>query len=171
MVATPQPPPLPAIVFQRVLNIARIDGLSVVCVAFLGTLVAVIAGDPLGGVIGTGVVTAGVIELAGAKALKDGRMGGINALVSSQLMLLLLIWTYVGFRLWLGTDTMTARLLSPERLRQLAELGIDTGLLVDLFQRMLPITYGIIVVATLAYQGGLALFYHRQRATIGLMFK
>ncbi|MFH1496313.1 MAG: hypothetical protein ABII82_00680 [Verrucomicrobiota bacterium] len=166
MVAPVQPPPLPASVLQRVLTIARLDGLSVVGVAAAGSGLAAIMGDPTGTVVGGGVVLAGMLELAGVRSLKNGRVGGVDRLVASQLLLLALIWSYVGARLWQGTDTMVARLLTPDRLAQLAGWGVDTGRLLDLVHLTLPITYGVIVLATLAYQGGLALFYHRQRGAI-----
>lgn len=166
MTTKSQPPPLPTDVLQRVVTIARLDGLSVVGIATLGVIVAAAMGDRTGTLIGAGVAAAGCVELAGVRALRQSRAGGVNALVASQLMLLLLIWSYVGLRLWSGTDAMINQVLTPERLARIARLGVDTRLLDELLRRTLPLTYGVIALATLGYQGGLALFYHHKRGAI-----
>ncbi len=167
MAVPSQPPALPSDVLQRVVTIARLDGWSVVGIATVGTIVAAVMGDRTGALIGAGVAAAGGLELAGVRALGRGRAGGVNALVASQLMLLLLIWGYAGLRLWAGTDALVDQVLTPERVARIAGLGVDTRLLDELLRRTLPLTYGVIVLATLGYQGGLALFYHRKRGSIG----
>lgn len=162
----PSPPPLPTKVLQRVVKIATLDGWSILIVSGLATLAAGLGSDLWGALTGAAICTASLIELKGAKDLKHGKPTGLSKLVASQLLLLTVIWIYVGAR-WLTNDnSLIDAALTPEILRQLSQIGVDPRQLTDLLKRIIPLTYAIIALVSLAYQGGLAWFYHRQKKAV-----
>lgn len=161
-----RPPPLPSATLKRVLAVAKLDGITVVSLAGLGMLVSVISGDTSGVVVAGLIVMAGAVELTGVRQLRRRRPTGLRLLVASQLMLLLCIWGYVALRLWAGADEMVDMALTPDRLNLLRQAGVDISLLKEMIHRMLPMAYGIIALATLGYQGGMAWYYQRQTNAI-----
>lgn len=148
------------------MTIAKLDGLSVIMIAGLAAVISAAFGDLFGAVIGSLVCLAGFIELTGVKKLRQKNPGGINNLICSQLFLLLVIWCYVGIRLLTRDDSTTNALLTPERTGQLSQLGVDTHLLAKQLKLLIPLVYIVVALVTLAYQGGLAFFYYRKKASI-----
>lgn len=160
------PPPLPPAVLQRVLSIAQLDGITVTVVAGLGLVVAGGMRDITGLSVAAMILLAGLIELLGVRKLRRRDLRGLNLLVRSQLLLLLVIWGYVGLQLLRGSGAILDTVLTPDRMHQLARLGVDSRQLKELIRQLLPMTYIVVALATLVYQGGLAWWYRRQRRII-----
>ena len=166
-----RPPPLPPVVLQRVLVIASLDGKSVVALAGLGTIAAAVWGDVGATVAGGLIFAAGWLELRGVGLLRRRESRGVDLLVFSQLALLAVIWGYVAHRLVAGSSEVLDAVLTPERLHELARRGVDTDLLKTLIRRIMPVAYGAVALVSLAYQGGMAWFFHRQRRAIQAALK
>lgn len=157
------PPPLPEKALRSVLRLARFDGWSVVAVAGSLTLLSGAFRDYVGVLIGTLVTGCGVAELRGAGLLARGEARGIKWLIGSQLFLLTTILTYCALRL-ARPDIATIRaLITPEMKEQLETLGlgIDQFLL-----QVYRLTYLAVALTVTLYQGGLAFYYSRKRATV-----
>lgn len=158
-----QPPLLPEEVLYRVLRVARLDGRSVLFIAGLFALFAAAAGDYAGAIIGLLIAGAGAIELHGEGLLRDGRLRGVNWLITSQLYLMAVIIAYCALRLLHPVVTPI-----PETLKPMIELSAQQlGMTVNEYtQFVYRLTLRIFAVVTFFYQGGMAIYYSRRREAI-----
>jgi hypothetical protein len=173
--ATMKPSPSPADTLQRVIKVARLDGLSIFVISGGFALITLVMGDLFGTFIGLLVAAAGWSEWHGAKLLQRRRARGINWLVRSQCCLLGIILLYVMRQLIsYDTDLETVRSHIQE-VSQLTGMNIQallesTGLTIEDTQRLVQRTfyaiYGTVGLVTFFYQGGLALYYRRRIAAV-----
>jgi hypothetical protein len=165
------PPVLPEKALQRVLAIARVDGWSIVVVAGLSGLVSLVQGGWFGAATGFLITLAGMGELHGRRLLLRREARGANWLIGGQLFLLAVIWTYAWYR-WRYFDPAALwaelpALAQAEIDRQLYAAGLDPTLDRPLLLQMMNLLACVILAfVTLLYQGGLALYYARQRERI-----
>jgi hypothetical protein len=167
----------PEEVLRRVLRISRLNGWSVALGAGLCSLVAL----PFGGLIGLGVglfvTIGGVMELRGNRRLRRRDPDGMTLLVRSQLVVLGAIWIYALPRL-LSFDPAYLQDQVIPNLRELmsasgadldsllAQGGLNTKDIVPLVHLVFVILYGSVLLVTLVYQGGLALYYRHHTAAV-----
>jgi hypothetical protein len=145
---------------------ARLDGTGVLALAGAGTLGLAAMGDRSGAFIGLLVAGAGAVELHGAGLLRNGESRGLRWLVASQLYLLVAVLAYVGLRLT-SYDPALINLVMTDSLRQ---RYLDAGLEPDQIDRVVQLsyylTYALVGLLTLAYQGGMAIYYWRRRRAV-----
>lgn len=148
---------------QRVARIARWNGGSIMVVAGLGAAFSLAGGAPGAGAFAAVVAGAGWRELAAGRALAAPAADAAAlrpVLVRCELVVLAAI---VAYSLWrLATADVAAeiaQLPAAEREMLAALTAGDMALLEQLFRFALKITYGTLVLVTLAYQGGLAWWY------------
>ena len=158
-----QPPLLPEETLARVLRLARLDGISVLAVATLFALMAAVNGDFVGAVIGLLVAGAGAIEMHGGTLLQHGEIRGVNWLVGSQLFLMLSILVYCLLRLLHPDDTLIRDNITDEMKASLQNIGWSIDKFLGFFNLL---TYGVLALATLIYQGGMAVYYFRRRRAL-----
>ena len=157
------PPLLPEVTLARVLRLARFDGTVLLAIAGTCALLAAAAADTVGAVIGLLVAGAGALELHGVGLLRQGSARGLSRLVTSQLLLLGTILGYCAFRM------VHAELPPvPDRFAVLIDtaaqqLKMSRGDYLRFVQR---IGLQMVAVASLLYQGGMALYYLRRRADV-----
>jgi hypothetical protein len=149
-----KPPLTPEEQLQRILRIARINGLSVVIIAGLSLLISL--GDWFGMAICAAVVGGGWLELAGRKQLLAGDAAGVRRLVQAELVVLAAVEIYCVVKL--------ARGMSPE-LRELIA-AMDMPELEPSFRSAFAATYIAAGLLTIVYQGGMARYYSRHAATV-----
>jgi hypothetical protein len=159
-----KPPPfLPEETLPRVLRVARLDGMSVAFIAGLFALLAALAGDALGAVIGLLVAGAGAIELHGATLLVHGEPRGMNWLITSQVFLMATVTSYCGLRLLHPGLAPLLAAVTDEMKVSLATAGWTP----ERFVRFIyTTTYYAVAIVTLVYQGGMALYYYRRRESV-----
>jgi hypothetical protein len=156
--STPAPTPEEK-ALGRVLLISAIDGWSVIAIAGLGTLLTLLLGDLSGVLVGLLVLAAGVIELRGRRRLKRRDATGMKLLVRAQLFLLSVILVYCASRLGsYDQETMLAN-LTPDMRAALKESGVEISDIIPLVRLVFFLTYGIVALLTLVFQGGLLLYY------------
>jgi hypothetical protein len=178
----PKPPPLPAVVLARVLRIANIDGCVLVFLAGGFAVISVFCADWLGALVGGLAATAGFIELRGRRKLKAGDHEGVRWLVHSQIILLTIILLYVAYqfrnydpRPMLElierdlADAQRANGLQPVTLA--ANLGQTPAQLLDLAKKLARLSYALVGVLSVGFQGGLAYYYHRKGLVIALALR
>jgi hypothetical protein len=161
----PQPTP-PQKALQRVRAISRVNGWSVVIVAGLGVLLALGLGDWLS--IGLGLLVGGLgwMEVYGGRLLRKRDPDGMKWLVRSQMLLLGLILAYCASRLGsFDAESMMSN-LTPDMEAALKEAGIVRADIVPLVHQMFLALYISVALASVLYQGGLALYY---RSKTGLV--
>jgi hypothetical protein len=163
------PPPLsaPEKTLKRVLTISKLNGWSVIAVAGLGILLALVLGDWSSVIIGLLVVGSGVMEIRGHHKLKRrDAAGGMQLLVRSQMFLLAVILVYCASRLGsYDSDSMLAN-VTPEMKAMLKDSGIEMADLVPLVHLAFLLIYGVLALTCLIYQGGLAVYYRRKTALV-----
>ncbi len=173
----PQPTPAQK-ALQRVKTVAWLDGWSLIVIAGLGFLVALLMVEPLGGAIGLMILTAGVMELRGRRALQRRNPEGMKLLTRSQLFVLTVILVYCA-RCIGSFDAGYLKDQAIPELRQLLtawfgmsldeflqQAGLTVNELVPLAKKAVWLLYGTVAGVSLLYQGGLTLYY---RSKIGLV--
>jgi hypothetical protein len=152
---------------HRVMRIARLDGWSIAIFAGLCALVSLVTGDLVGAVVGLIVAAGGVVELRGLKKLtQHDAEGGMTLLIRAQLIVLGSIWCYALGKL-AGFDAETAMNgMTPDMKTMIDQVGLSTAEIVRLLRVTFYGMYATVLVVTLIYQGGLALYYRNRRETV-----
>ena len=158
-----QPPLLPEEAFARVLRLAKFDGTGALALGTIFALLSASAGHFPFAAIGLLAAGAGAVELHGAALLRQGESRGMNWLVASQPFLLAVILAYCAVRLWL-VETPPL----PEQLQALIAAGAaQWHLSVEDYVRLLNrLTYGILAIASVFFQGGMMVYYLRRRRSV-----
>ncbi len=152
--------------YRRVMAIAAFDGWSVVGIAGFGGLLSLAFGDWGGFAVGALVAGAGAMELHGRKRLKRRDAGGMRWLIRAQMFLLTVILVYCVSRL-ASFDAETAMgNLTPDMAALLKESGLEQGDILPMVHTMFLVLYGSVAVASVLYQGGMALYYRSRVARV-----
>lgn len=151
-------------VLKRILLISAIDGWSVLALAALGTLLALVLGDLSSVVVGLLIAAAGILELRGRQHLVRRNPGGMRLLVRAQMFLLLVILVYCVSRLGSFDEGTVLDNLTPEMEAVLKENGLERGDIIPAVQLMFYVGYGTVAFLSILFQGGLTLYY-RSRTT------
>lgn len=159
------PPPLPEEIFQRVLRLARFDGWSMLIVAALFALLAALSGDRIGAAVGVLIAGVGLLELHGVTLLRHSDPRGLRWLVGSQFALMACVLGYCALRLAYPELTHLRAAVTDEMKTQLEVIGWSVDQFLVLVYRL---TYYAVALATVLYQGGMALYYLRRRAAVTL---
>ena len=162
------PAPTPAEkALKRVLTVSKLNGWSVIAIAAVGILLALVLGDWSSIVIGLLVVGSGVMEISGHRKLqRRDASGGMALLVRSQMFLLAVILVYCASRLGsYDSDSMLAN-VTPEMKAMLKDSGVEMADLIPLVRLAFFLIYGVLALTCLIYQGGLALYYRGKTALV-----
>lgn len=161
-----QPPLLPDEVLLRVYQLARRDGFSVLIIASIFALFAAVAGDMSGALIGLSVAGAGALELQGCHLLREGEPRGLRWLFTSQLALMAVILVYCLLRLFNFDPELVEQTISPQMREIFTEAGYTTEMVKGLIQKIYYLTYSLVGIVTIIYQGMMARHYYRSRQAI-----
>lgn len=163
---TVSPPPLPQDVFARVLRVAWTDGRMLLIIAGIFAMFAASMREATGTIAGVLAAGAGALELHGVNLLQRGDARALRWLVLSQVLLFLVICGYVAARLATFDPQVVERFISPEIEAQFLAAGIEREGIVPMMKRFYQIGYGVLLVASLAYQGGMAWYFLRRRGAV-----
>jgi len=156
--STPEPTPQQK-TLKRVLAISRFNGWSVIIIAGIGILLTLVLGDLLGTFIGALAVVSGWMEVRGGRKLKRRDPAGMTWLVRSQMLLLTVVLVYCASRLGsFDADTAMGN-MTPDMEASLKEVGLERADILSMVRTTFFTTYVTVAVVTLAYQGGMALYY------------
>ena len=163
---TSKPPPLPSQVLLRVLKLATTDGRILLYLAGGFGVLSAVMQNVLGAVVGCLAAGAGAMELHGVALLRRRLATGMNWLVGSQLVVLVVIVTYAWIRRehfdeaeWENllrsrmSDLLDAARATPEQTLRMLRIGHE-------------VAYSAVAIGTLFVQGGMAWFYHRRRELV-----
>lgn len=163
------PPLLPAEILRRVLRLARFDGTSILMIAGSFAIASAIGHDSIGTYLGLAVAGAGAVELHGFGLLRGGRIEGMGWLVSSQMLLLAILFGYASWMLhhpdpqvilWMRRAIMTDQMKG-----LLAERHLSEDQLLGFYYQA---CYGLLGLLTLIYQGSMAVYYTRRRLAVAV---
>ncbi|AHF90604.1 hypothetical protein OPIT5_10730 [Opitutaceae bacterium TAV5] len=152
----------------RVLVVSALDGWSIALFAGACTLLSLAFAEWVGVLVGTLVTAGGVIELLGNRRLKRGDAGGATALVAAQLIILGTIQVYAAVNLALFDEARIMGQLTAEAgvSALLDQAGITTGDIRPLLRPAFFAFYLTVMLVTLFFQGGLALWYRNRRPAV-----
>ena len=157
------PPLLPEEAFTRTVRAANVDGLCVLVVAGMLALGAASVGDYQGAAIGLLVAAAGAIELHGVGLLRAGAARGMNWLIASQPDLFAVLIGYCAWRLAAPDYETIREALTSEMRATIAAAGRDEEEFIRFGYRL---TYVLLGVVTLFYQGAMTIYYLRRKASV-----
>jgi len=167
----------PEEVLRRVVRLARLNGWNVGLVAGLRVLVSLVLLEPIGFAVSALVGVGGVMEIRGQRMLVRRDAGGMRWLVRAQFVVLAVIASYAASRI-LSFDAGYLQQEAIPNLRAmltslgmnlddlLEPMGLDAGTIVPFVRLMVVVLYGSLLLATLVYQGGLALHYRHRTAGV-----
>lgn len=155
----------PEQIVNRILRLAGINGWCVTVAAGLGALVSFIMTDLIAGLTGAIVMVGGITELRGRRAILRGDATGMRRLFVAQLIVLAMVWSYAVTQLLTFDAAALIAGLPTEVHTIFADAAIDPATLEQIASIANTAVYGVLLLATLIYQGGLALYY-RHRAPL-----
>jgi hypothetical protein len=158
-----QPPLLPIETLARVLRMARLDGMGALLIATFFALTAAAMGEIPGATMWLLVAGMGAVELHGMALLAAGRKRGINWVIASQYLLLLVVLAHCALRLGHYDPTAMRQALTEEMKSTLAQANYDEE---DFLRAVYIGTYCAIAAGMLVYKLSLARYYHRRRAAV-----
>lgn len=164
-----QPPKLVSEILRSVLRVARFDGVSVLVLAGFFALVSAASGDVSGAAFGLLIAAAGAIELHGMALLRAIDRRGMTWLVGSQLYLMTVVLGYVGYRMANADSDPLVKLVKSAVATdgvELQQAGLDPAKVMADFPGQLRLLYMAVAALTIAYQGGMALYYTRRRKAV-----
>ena len=157
----------PKEILHRVMRTSKLNGWSIAIFAALCALVSLATGDVVGGVIGLIVAAGGAVEIRGLRKLEQhDAEGGMTLLIRSQWIVLGSIWAYALGKLF-SFDPQTAMgNMTPDMKSMIDQVGLSTADINRLVGTTFYATYATVLIVTLIYQGGLAIYYSRRRAVV-----
>ena len=164
MPRSPTPPPLPSEILTRVIRVAGLDGRIVLWSSGIFALLSAAGHSALGAIIGLAAAGTGAIEVHGASMLAQTDIRGINWTIRAQLLLLVTILFYCGACI-LNFDPALIR-EQPQFKVFLTQNGLTADQGVQLLRDAWIIGYILVAVVSVIYQGGMAIYYARNRRII-----
>jgi hypothetical protein len=157
------PPLLPEETLVRVLRLAKLDGITVLVLGGVFALMAAGNGQAPFAVVGLLAAGAGAIELHGVGLLRRNVPAGMQWVIASQPLLLLVIFGYCALRL-----THFEMPPIPDSLREAAtanaqalEMTLD-----EYFRLMNRVSAGLVALIATGYQGWMAYYYWTRRRAV-----
>ncbi len=152
----------------RAVRTARGSAITMLVIAGLGFFVSLIFPSWIGFVMVAGIGVLGGVEYAGAGRLRRGQRDAAAFLAKNQLVFLGLITAYCVYQMLTAARGGGGLLaVSPEFQGQLAQLqgyGQDLQRQLDFWMPIITYgVYGLVILASIAAQGGLALYYYTRR--------
>ena len=163
--ARTKPPLLPEEALYRAVKTARMDGTLVLAIAGTLALLSALDKDRVGALVGIIVSAAGAIELHGTSLLRAGFHRGVRWLVGSQLYLLAIVVGWAAYRLGhpdlepVHKAIIEGNILTDQQRDAIKQSGMSLDQFLLAAYRL---GYAAVIIATLLYQGGMALYYARR---------
>lgn len=165
-----QPPPLPQATLLRVVRFATTHGRMIMILSGIFAILAALGREAVPAVTALLAVGCGACERHGADLLRHGRRDGVPWMVAGELILLAVVCGYAGWQMTHFNYDLFLRNLPGWYLEMLeaesARSGVTREDWPDLFRLFNALSYGILIVLTVIYQGGVAWWYHRKRGPI-----
>lgn len=165
-----KPPPLPIEVFTRVLRVARFDGKTVVIIATTFAALAAMAHNAPPAIAGVIAAGWGLLELHGTQRLQNGDPGGLDNMILAQAGILLTVvsyatWMFFFFDVQAFLAEVPAELLAEQR-EQFVDAGMAEEDIPRVYQGIFSLTYALVAMVTLVFQGLMIRYYQRCRPAV-----
>lgn len=150
----------------RVITIATIDGRILFFLAGGFGVISALMLDGVGTAVGFLAAGAGALELQGVKQIKRRNADGVNRLVQSQLLVIVIVVTYARYKMGHFNPAQWERWITPEIRDRLDVLDITVKSALAQVRIVYVSLYGAVAILTLLFQGAMAGYYHRRRNVI-----
>ncbi len=140
--------------------------MSVLIIASFFALFAAMMSDLPGALIGLFVAGTGALELQGCHLLREGETRAVRWLITSQLALMTVILVYCILRLLNFEPALVEQAISPQMREIFTEAGYTTEMVTELIRKIYYLTYSLVGIITIIYQGSMARYYYRRRVAI-----
>ena len=151
---------------QRVVTVAGANAVMELGVGILALLVTVFWWSWAGLLVGLALCAVGAVELAGRKRVRMGDASGASLLALNQLAFLAVIIIYCVAQM-VGTPAQAVNDAIGSELRELSEAtGTPLGDVEQSVTAMARWFYLLIILLSVAFQGGMALYYFTRRKAI-----
>ena len=157
---------------QRVLRISQFNAWCVVAIASFFAVVSLGSLSVVGFLVGACVTLSGLLEIWGHRLLQKREPGARLWMTVSQVWLLICVLLYCWWRLH-SLDPLDpfAGLLGVDHLLEFAEdMGTPRELVAAMFVQIYDLTYKLVALLTVIFQGGLGLYYWLQVGRIDRSF-
>ena len=153
---------------QKAARNARISAITILVVALGSVPLVLLSPDWLSLLMIAGIGTIGIIEYVGANRVRRGLPSAARFLARNQLAFLCLIAGYCGYQMVTFSSSPPGEAFISEDVRtQLAQVPDVQRLLDEKLETWAPLaTYGfysLVIVVTIAVQGGMAVYYFTRR--------
>jgi len=147
----------------KIKRTSKWNGITILVVAILSLILSFLDYHFTGILISLFVAFSGWMEIQGSRQVDENLPLAGKWLTGSQIWLLTVVWTYTIIQ-WITFNPETVlEMVSPSLIHQLNVLGITgENVLQELLTKVVVSTYMAVLLVTLLYQGGLALFYWRK---------
>lgn len=156
----------PENILRRITRLSAINGWSITVVAGLGGLISLAFADWIGAITGIVVALGGATELRGRRRILARDASGVRLLVLAQGIVLGMLWVYAITQLVRFDAAALLAGLPPEVQTMFDEAGYDRASVQQLLFIANLALYAAVMLASLIYQGGLALYYRHRAPTV-----
>jgi len=147
---------------QKLKNLAAFDILGLWIIGLPGLFFGIISRDPTSFLVGLMLTALGFTARRGYILLKKRKVEAKHWLAGSQLGLLLVVTVYCLWKLLSPSDSPLS-LLSPQMLELVEHLpGYDIELIEGMLPLMMRITYFLVLLISLLYQGFMVFYYWKK---------
>lgn len=160
------PPPLPIDTLERVLRVARMNGLVLLAVSSAFAAMSAMGAQKIGAIAGCLAAGCAALELHGVNRLRLGDPRGMAWLVRSQLALLAVVFGYVTARILTFDPELVRAILTDEMIAKFATAGVREEEIVPMMELFSRFMYGVGAFVSVLYQGGMAFYYRRKTAAV-----
>lgn len=148
---------------------ARVSAITIFIVGVSALPFTLVLFDPFTLLVVAGVCAIGVLEWIGAGKMRRGEVSAAAFLGRNQLIFLALIIVYcVGQMIQLSSSDVGAMLGAGDAsdAAALGQAGIDVQGLTGLVQAGMYLVYGLVILLSVGFQGGLALYYFTRKSRL-----
>ena len=145
---------------QRAARIARASAISTLLIGAISLPIVVLSPSWMGAVATVALFTVGAIEYRGADLLSKAQLRAASLLARNQLLLLGLVVLYCVGQIVRAQQAPPGGMLSAETRAQVADLIPNLDQMV---RDWVIFGYGLVILLSLACQGGLAWYYFTRR--------
>ncbi len=171
-----KPPPIPELVYGRVMLVGKVDGYVILLSAGLLALFFAPTGFWIFTVAACLAAGTGAMEVHGSRLLGQGDESGMNWLVRAQLLLMLVALGFVAYY-YNNFNEAYFRGLIPEMRKLAAETYPRYGLpdpyektsdadILILMRMSINTLLVVLAMVSCVYQGLMARYYHKRRAAV-----
>ncbi len=154
---------------DRTARTARISGNSILVIGILSVLLSLLSLSISALLVTGAICVVGLVELRGARRLKKADPSACTMLGINQLAFLAVIIVYCVLQMFTPPAEIKSLVVSNETRQLMPQMQELNRMVTDIDRIAMPVYYGfygLVIVLSAAFQGGLALYYFGRRKLV-----